>query len=135
MKQLTLAADIKNLDQVLAFVHEQLKDSACSPKAKMQLDVAVEEIFVNIAHYAYPEGSGDVILCCEQTEDPKGIRIRFKDRGIPYDPLAKEDPDITLSAEDRAIGGLGIYMVKEMMDTVDYVYQDGQNIFSMEKHF
>jgi len=96
--------------------------------------VAVEEIFTNIASYAYPDGDGKVQLCMEfSQEEPSTMTLRFLDSGIPFDPLAKADPDVTLSAEERQIGGLGIYMVKKTMDEVSYDYKDGKNIFTMKK--
>lgn len=99
----------------------------------MQIDVAVEELFVNIAQYAYAPGIGVATIRLEIQEDPFVVVITFIDNGIPYNPLAKEDPDITLSAEERPIGGLGIYMVKKSMDEVSYEYKDGQNILRIKK--
>ena len=96
--------------------------------------VAVEELFVNIAHYAYSPGTGSATIGVEILKDPAAIAITFTDRGKPFDPLAKEDPDITLSAEERQIGGLGIYMVKKSMDEVVYEYKDGQNILRIKKN-
>ena len=102
-------------------------------KAQIQISVAVEEIFVNIANYAYAPEEGPATLRLEVDEEPLVVTVTFIDHGTPYDPLAKEDPDITLSAEDRQIGGLGIFMVKETMDEVIYEYKDGQNILKLKK--
>lgn len=135
MKELSLEARIEDLDRVLAFVDEQLEALDCPMKAQMQLDVAVEELYVNIAHYAYAPSTGPATIRVEGESDPPGVRITFLDRGVPYDPLAKEDPDVTLSAEERPIGGLGIYMVKKSMDDVAYEHRDGQNILCIRKHF
>ena len=131
--ELTTEAKTDNLEQVINFVNSQLEAADCSMKAQMQIEVAVEELFVNVAHYAYVPGTGDVTVNIEIEGDPAVARITFTDSGIPYDPLAKEDPDVTLSAEDRAIGGLGIFMVKKSMDSIDYEYKDGQNILTLKK--
>ena len=133
MQELTIEAKIENLNEVLAFVDGQLEDLGCSIKAQMQIDVAVEEIFVNIASYAYSPGVGSATVRFESTQDPATVTITFIDRGVPYDPLQKEDPDVTLSAEERGIGGLGIFMVKKAMDDMHYEYRDEQNILSISK--
>ena len=133
MKELFIEAKDENLDTVIAFVEEQLEAYGCPMKTMMQVDIAVEEIFVNIAHYAYNPAVGAATIRAEVTEDPLQVSITFVDNGIPYDPLAKEDPDITLAAEDRQIGGLGIFMVKKSMDDMTYEYKDGQNILTIKK--
>ncbi len=132
-KELTLEAATENLESALAFVDAELEALGCSPKAKMQIDVAVEELFVNIASYAYALGTGSATLQVETFFDPKRIAVTFVDCGIPYDPLAKPDPDLSLSAEERQIGGLGIYIVKKSMDDVRYEYRNGQNILTIVK--
>ncbi|MBO4845999.1 MAG: ATP-binding protein [Lachnospiraceae bacterium] len=133
MKRLDIEANVDKLNDVLEFLEEQLDENNCSPKAQVQLDVAVEEIFVNIAHYAYSnKEDGRAIIDIEFPKDDY-VSITFYDNGVPYDPLAKEDPDITLSADDRPIGGLGIYMVKKSMDEVAYRHENGQNIFTIGK--
>ena len=134
MKELTLAATVENLTQVLAFIDEELEACDCPPRAGMQIDVAAEELFVNIAHYAYAPGTGDATIRFERRAEPPSVEITFLDRGIPYDPLAKADPDVSLSAEEREIGGLGIYMVKKSMDGVAYAYRDGQNVLTIRKN-
>ena len=102
-------------------------------KIQMQIDIAVEEIFVNIANYAYAPEIGTATVRVEVMGDPPSVDITFIDKGIPYDPLAKADPDVTLSAEERQIGGLGIFMVKKSMDDVKYAYLDGHNILTIKK--
>ena len=102
-------------------------------KIQIQIDIAVEEIFVNIANYAYQDKVGKAQVQIEIKEDPLSIYITFIDSGIPYDPLAKADPDTSLKAEDRAIGGLGIFMVKKSMDNVSYQYKNGQNMLTIQK--
>ena len=133
MKELTLAAKTENLERVLAFVDERLETENCSPRTQMQVDVAVEELFVNIAHYAYNPETGPATIRVEVEREPLAVVVTFIDRGVPYDPLARKDPDITLSAEEREIGGLGIFMVKKSMDDVSYEYRDGQNILHIKK--
>jgi len=133
MKKLEVEAKVENLAAVMAFVDEELEMAECSMKAQMQIDIAVEEIFTNIAYYAYSPGTGDAVVQIDITEDPRCAVLTFTDHGVKYDPLAKEDPDVTLSAEDREIGGLGIFMVKKSMDDVRYEYKDGQNILVLTK--
>ena len=135
-------AKIENLNKATAFLEETLEEVGCGMKQTMQLTVALEEIFVNIAHYAYAKtdsagniipdtGSGQVslTLVAENGE----VALKFEDGGVPYNPLEKDDPDVTLSVEDREIGGLGIFMVKKSMDDMYYEYKDGKNILTLMK--
>ena len=133
MREITIEAKLENLDEVLGFVDGQLEELECPMKAQMQIDVAVEEIFVNIASYAYAPSIGNAVVRFESSQDPTSVTITFIDSGVPYDPVQKDDPDVTLSAEERGIGGLGIYMAKKAMDDMKYVYRDGQNILSISK--
>lgn len=133
MKELTIAATVENIDTVTDFVNEQLEAYDCPMKAQLQIAVAIDELFSNIAHYAYNPDVGQATVRVEVVENPLSVIITFIDNGIPYDPLKKEDPDITLSAEERDIGGLGIYMVKKTMDAVSYEYKDGCNILTIKK--
>ncbi len=161
-KELNIDADVQKLEEVLGFVDEILEEQDCFPKVQLQLDIAVEEIYVNIANYAYPGGMGKADITVEigdakellkDWRDPEAtffsaageaseavdalegpiIILTFVDSGIPYDPLKKPDPDVTLSAEDRAIGGLGIFMVKKSMDLLQYKRMDEKNVFSLVK--
>ena len=134
MKELTIAATVENIEVVTDFVNEQLEALDCPMKAQMQIDIAIDELFGNIAHYAYNPEIGQATVRVEVIEDPLAITITFIDNGVPYDPLAKEDPDTTLSIEDREIGGLGIYMVKKSMDDITYEYKNGQNILTIKKN-
>ena len=134
MKELTLAATVENIETVTEFVNAQLEMLDCPIKAQMQIDIAIDELFGNIAHYAYTPEVGNATVRVEVSEEPLAVIITFIDNGIPYDPLAKDDPDITLSAEKREIGGLGIYMVKKSMDEITYEYKDGQNILKIKKN-
>ena len=133
MKELKLTATVESLDEVLAFIDSELESVDCPMKVQMQLDVAVEELYVNIAHYAYAPGTGEATVGIDITQDPLNVTITFKDSGIPFDPTAKADPDVTLSAQERQIGGLGIYMAKKGTDEMKYEYKDGQNILSISK--
>ena len=135
MKELIVKADVANLDEVTRFIETQLDEYDCSPKIQIQLSIDVEELFVNIAHYAYDSKEGYATIRTEILENPRRISITFIDSGLPYNPLEKPDPDITLSAEDRPIGGLGIYMVKKTVNDIFYENTDGKNILTIIKHF
>ena len=134
MKELTLAATVENIETVTEFVNAQLELMDCPIKVQMQIDIAIDELFGNIAHYAYNTEVGSATVRVEVSEAPLAVIITFIDNGVPYDPLGKDDPDITLSAEEREIGGLGIYMVKKSMDEITYEYKDGQNILKIKKN-
>lgn len=135
MTEKRFPAALDQLESVQTFVLEQLKGHTYSERTRAQLDVAVEEIFVNIARYAYPpDQPGWVLIRCRVEEEPPRIIVQFVDRGVPFNPLAKKDADITLSAEERQIGGLGILMVKRSMDQVEYTYEDGQNVLTLTKN-
>ncbi len=133
MEKLTLPAVTANIEKVTDFVNGLLEAADCPPKAMMQIDVAIDELFGNIANYAYGSGTGDATVGVEITED-RSVIITFTDSGVPYDPLQKPDPDVTLSAEEREIGGLGIFMVKKTMDDMVYEYAGGQNILRIKKY-
>ena len=133
MKDITVDATVENLEVVQNFVSQELEEQGCSMKVMMQIEIAVEEIYVNIVHYAYNPEIGKATIRCEVTEDPMQVIIQFLDSGRPFDPLAKEDADITLSAEEREIGGLGIFMVKQSMDEVNYEYKEGKNVLTIKK--
>ena len=130
-KKLCIEATNDNLYKVMEFVDNFLEEKSCLPKAQTQIDLSVEEIFVNIANYAYKDSKGD----CEiiQRYNNGEYTITFKDSGVPFDPLAKADPDNTLSADDRQIGGLGVFLVKKNMDEVAYKYEDNKNILTLKK--
>ncbi len=132
--ELELDAVPEKLEEVQTFVEERLAETDCPPKALMQISVAVEEIFVNIASYAYAPDKGRAKVRVEVSGDPVRVAITFVDHGIPYDPLAREDPDVSVPAEEREVGGLGIFMTKELMDDVTYTYRDGQNILTLTKN-
>lgn len=128
-------AEPEQLEPVQRFVEEQIERYDCSARVRFQLDVAVEEIFINIAKYAYRPGqAGQAAVRCCVGGDPLQVTIQFQDQGVPFNPLAKEDADISLSAQERQIGGLGILMVKKSMDAVRYSYEDGKNILTIQKN-
>ena len=134
MKELTTEATIENIEKVTDFVNEQLEAVDCPMNAQMQIDIAIDELFGNIANYAYHPEVGSATVRVEVTKSPLAVIITFIDNGVPYDPLAKDDPDTTLSADERQIGGLGIFMVKKSMDQISYEYKDGQNILRIKKN-
>lgn len=133
MTEKCFPANTAALNDFLAFAEEELEKADCPMKTVTALTVALEEMFVNVAHYAYGEKGGDVRLSVDFDETSRTVTFRMTDSGVPFDPLAKTDPDITLSAEERQIGGLGIFMMKKTMDEASYSYQDGCNVLTMKK--
>ena len=133
MTSKTFPAKIESLSDVLGLVEETLERVECPMKVQTAVCVAIEEVFVNVAHYAYPESTGDMILYIGFEEDSRTVTFRMSDKGIPFDPLKKPDPDITLSAEERQIGGLGIFIAKKTMDSISYAYENNENILTMIK--
>ena len=133
MKEILVDADRKHLPAVQALIDTQLAQAGCPPQVQIAIDVAVEEIFINIASYAYAPGTGKARVQIEVHEAPPSAEIRFLDRGQPYNPLAAPEPDIFLPLRQRRRGGLGVYMVKQSMDQVEYEYRDGQNVFTIKK--
>ena len=125
--------EVEKLPEALSFVEALLEEAGCAMRAQMQVSVAVEEIFVNIASYAYAPDSGDATIRVEFPEGSGTVKLTFIDSGTPFDPLEREDPDISLSSEEREIGGLGIYMIKKTMDELRYEYADGQNRLTLIK--
>ncbi|SFG53606.1 ATP-binding protein [Oribacterium sp. WCC10] len=136
-REFCVDAEISELDSVLDFVNEYLEELGCSMGLTMKIDVAVEEIFVNIAHYAYkkinPDLKGNAWISISKNETGDRVQIGFRDKGIAYNPLEKEDPDTTLDAEDREIGGLGIFMVKKSMDDILYERTGDENFLMLIK--
>lgn len=132
MKELTVEAKIENIGRVTDFVNEELLKRGCSKKSLRQINIAIDELFGNIARYAYPKGLGTATVKMEVEESASAI-ITFIDKGVPFNPLEKADPDVTLGVEEREIGGLGLFIVKNSMDDVKYKYKDGQNILTIKK--
>ena len=129
----TFPAKTESLSDILGFVDQKLDSFECPMKIQMAVCVAIEEVFVNVAHYAYGEDQGDMCLGIGFDEENRTVTFRMTDKGIPFDPLQKPDPDITLSAEDREVGGLGIFIAKKTMDSISYAYENGENILTMTK--
>lgn len=134
MNEITLIASKENISKVTEFVETKLEEYDCSVKALMQINIAIDELFGNIANYAYNPGVGEATVRVEVETEPLSVIITFMDDGIPYDPLQKEDPNVLLSAEEREIGGLGIFLVKKSMDEITYEYKDGKNILKIRKN-
>ena len=131
----TFKAKTEALSDILGFVDEMLEAHACPMKIQTAVCVAIEEVFVNVARYAYEGGEGEVSLGVSFDQSNHTVTFRMVDSGVPFDPLKKSDPDITLSAEDREIGGLGIFITKKTMDSVEYTFENGQNILTMTKKY
>ena len=129
----TFPAKTEALSEVLGFVEQMLDSFECPIKIQVALCVAIEEVFVNVAHYAYGEGEGNMSLGIGFDEESRAITFRMTDKGIPFDPLKKPDPDISLSADEREIGGLGIFITKKTMDSLTYTYENNENILTMIK--
>ena len=133
MMNKTFPARVEALSDVLGFVDQVLEGYECPMKIQTAICVAIEEVFVNVAHYAYGEGEGNMTLSIGFDEEGRNITFRMTDKGIPFDPLKKPDPDITLSADEREIGGLGIFIAKKTMDSIGYAYENGENVLTMIK--
>ncbi|MCR5652328.1 MAG: ATP-binding protein [Ruminococcus sp.] len=134
MKELAITAVIENIEQVTDFINSELERYGCSLKVEMQIDVAIDEIFGNICRYAYSPDTGEAAVRLVVENEPLCAVISFIDRGKPFNPLDAAEPDITLSAEQRKVGGLGIFIVRKTMDEVSYSYSEGQNILTIRKN-
>lgn len=133
MQELTLEASLSNVPIVTRFVDDYLAVRNCPVKVRTQLDIAIDELFSNIANYAYFPSAGQATVRISVDGDPPAVTITLIDRGVPYNPLSRQDPNVTLAAEERQIGGLGIFMTKKMMDDMTYERRDGQNILAIRK--
>ncbi len=134
MKELKVEADHENMQKVQDFVKGELEQSpGLSHKDLLQIHMVIDEIFGNIVAYAYEDGRGDVVILVDYDKTQGTVMLVFTDEGKPYNPLLNEDPDIKLSADERTVGGLGIFMVKNTMDEIDYENRDGKNILTMKK--
>ncbi len=133
-RELMLDARAENYQKVKDFVRESLADILCEDTVIMQTCMAAEEIFTNIAYYAYDDGEeGTAVIRLKADPESKMIELVFIDSGQKYDPLVNEDPDITLNARKRRIGGLGIFITKQVMDEISHEYKDGKNVLTMKK--
>ena len=135
MQEINVLATVDNLGAVIAFINAELKKMRCGQKTISQLDIAVDELFGNIARYGYEAEGGPVIVRIERTTAPAGVTVTFIDRGVPFNPLSASAPDLTLKPRQRPIGGLGIYMVKKTMDAVEYARENGRNRLTISKYF
>ena len=133
-KEITVEATVENIPVVTDFVNTELEALDCPLKAQMQIDIAIDELFGNIVHYAYDQRTGPATVRVEVDREPLSVVITFIDNGKPYDPLAASDPDISLPADRREVGGLGVFLVKKTMDDVTYEYKDGKNILKIKKN-
>ena len=133
-KELTVEARDEQLAAVQNFVQELLDSAGVSVKEQMQISIAVEEIFVNISHYAYTPDVGYATIRVRITENPAELALTFLDRGVPYDPTKAQSPDLSLPASEREVGGLGIFMTKQLVDKICYEYRDGQNVLTLLRH-
>ncbi len=133
MKEWTFEANIDRISWLTDQVNEELEKLDCPMKAQMQIDVAIDELLANIASYAYDLDAGETTVRFDFDADTRTVSLTFIDSGVPYDPLAKPDPDVTLSVEQREVGGLGIFLVKKTMDDMTYVRRDGRNELTIRK--
>jgi anti-sigma regulatory factor (Ser/Thr protein kinase) len=133
MKELKISATVESIPVVTAFVNEQLEALDCPVKAQAQIDIAIDEIFSNIAKYAYNPEIGEATVRVEVREDPLRVIITFIDGGVPYDPLTAAEPATGLSTKERSVGGLGIFIVRKSMDDITYRYEEGRNILTVQK--
>lgn len=131
-KKLTLHNDVQQISKLADFVDAIAEEASIDPSLAMSLNLALEEAVTNVVMYAYPAGEeGDVDIVSELSDG--SLLFTISDKGIPFDPTKKEDADITLGVEERQIGGLGIFLVRQLMDTVEYERKDGYNILTMKK--
>ena len=133
MKEITLKAEIGNIPQVIAFIEEQLETAGCPLRAQMQIDVAVDELFSNISRYAYVPETGEATVRFAYDAAKKAVLITFIDSGVPFNPLERSAPDTHVPLERRSIGGLGIHLVRNTMDGMEYEYKDGRNVLTIRK--
>ena len=133
MRELTTEAVTENLQSVMDFVNDSLSDKGCSAKTLYQMELVLEEIFINIASYAYEGDERPVVLSIDFEEDPLAAIVTFKDKGAPYNPLSRNDPNLALKLENREIGGLGIFLVKKNVDAIWYEHVNGENVLSFRK--
>ena len=134
MREMTVSATPDQIEQVVDFVNEQLAALGCADEVRTDVDVAIDELLGNIVQYAYGPEGGMVTVCMDVEDDSQAVVITFVDRGAPFNPLAKEMPDTTsLPARERPIGGLGLFLARELMDGLAYSYQDGQNVLTARK--
>ncbi|MBO6014105.1 MAG: ATP-binding protein [Oscillospiraceae bacterium] len=133
LRTLILPARVESIAVLTSAIDELLEQIGCPLRHQMQIDVAADEVFCNISSYAYPDSQGEAEVRIELLREPLALRLTFIDTGIPYDPLTAPEPDVTLSAEDRTAGGLGVFLVRKTMDSVDYERAGDSNILRITK--
>lgn len=133
MKELAVEAVADNLQKVMDFMTGALSDKNCSTKTLLQMELVLEEIFINIASYAYDGDKRPVVMSVDFEEDPVAAVVSFRDKGTPYNPLDRADPDLALKLEKREIGGLGIFLVKKNVDAIWYEHINDENVLSFRK--
>lgn len=132
---LTVAAKDDEIDAIGEFLDGLLEGTSVGDEARSQLDVAVEEIFVNISHYAYGEGEGDVVVRGSvAAEPPHTVTLSFEDEGAAFNPLDRKPPDLSPAVRRHQIGGLGIFLARRMSDEIGYERKDGKNILTIKKN-
>ena len=132
-KSITMEAKVENIGAITAFIDGELEKLECPFRQQAQIDVAIDELVGNIAHYAYPHTAGDVTVRFEYETQSQTVVMTFIDSGTPYNPLENDAPDVTLPVEKRKIGGLGIFLVRKTMDDVAYRHENGKNILCVRK--
>ncbi len=133
-EEITVPADLRQLPAVVTLIDSMLNDLQCPAKSRIHVKITVDEIFSNIILHANLL-KGEMVTVCARTEtDPSAIEITFTDKGRPFDPLSVAEPDVTASAQKRPVGGLGLFMVRRMMDTVKYEYVNDKNILTVRKN-
>lgn len=132
-KRIRVPALVESVNTITEFAETEMEIHECPMKVIIQMNIAIDEIVSNVVNYAYEDGDGDVSISIGFTDSPRSVRMTFRDKGIPYNPLEKADPDTTLSVEERDIGGLGIFIVKKNMDSMEYRYEDGENVLTISK--
>ena len=135
MKELTVDTRMESLPEIQAFVRAELEAMDCPEETQKQLFIVIDEVFANVASYAYADGEGSVTVRLETESEPRAAVLTFLDSGVPFDPLTMKTPDISLKARERKIGGLGIFMVRKLTDGIKYDYADGKNILTVMKRF
>lgn len=133
-EKITVPAELKQLAAVMTMINNRMSLLNCTQRTRMQIKVAVDEIFCNIARYAYDGEEGTITVQVEEEDTPPGLTIAFVDRGIPFNPLTAREPNLTAPAKKRPVGGLGLYIVKKTMDKVSYEYKDGYNVLTIQKY-
>ena len=133
MKEIKLTAVKENIPRVTAFVDAELEAMDCPVPAQMQMDIAIDEVFVNISNYAYTPETGDALVTVDYDAEERAVKLEFRDWGKPFDPVSHKDPDVKAPLDERQIGGLGIFLVKKIMDEVSYRREDGQNVLTLRK--